>query len=294
MARVTGCQAGTFPITYLGLPIGKSMRYLSSWNTLIDIFKSKLSKLLGSLGIYYFSIFKAPESIINFLERVRAKFFWGSSQGNNKMAWVRWDNVLASLDQGGLGIGCLKAFNLALLQKWRWRLVTNPNLLWVKLIKAIHGTEAGFDDKGCATSGVWSSIIGTTNYLHSYSILPKGSLRCHLGNGSTISFWKDISFGDERLCSRYNRLFCLDINDNCSISDRFKYGSWYWQWSRAIVSGRTDFMFQTLLTELLVFTLSTSPYQWKWSIGYDASFSVADTRLHIDHHILLTLATSIT
>ncbi|GKF75676.1 putative RNA-directed DNA polymerase, eukaryota, reverse transcriptase zinc-binding domain protein, partial [Tanacetum coccineum] len=49
MARVTGCQAGTFPITYLGLPIGKSMRYLSSWNTLIDIFKSKLSKLLGSL-----------------------------------------------------------------------------------------------------------------------------------------------------------------------------------------------------------------------------------------------------
>ncbi|GJX30506.1 putative RNA-directed DNA polymerase, eukaryota, reverse transcriptase zinc-binding domain protein [Tanacetum coccineum] len=39
MARVTGCQAGTFPITYLGLPIGKSMHYLSSWNTLIENFK---------------------------------------------------------------------------------------------------------------------------------------------------------------------------------------------------------------------------------------------------------------
>ncbi|GJX30505.1 hypothetical protein Tco_0238584 [Tanacetum coccineum] len=148
------------------------------------------------------------------------------------MAWVRWDNVLASLDQGCLGIGSLKAFNLALLQKWRWRLVTNLNLLWVKLIKAIHGTEAGFDDKGCATSGVWSSIV-------------------------------DIWFGDEPLCSRYNCLFRLDINENCSISDRFKDGSWYWQWSRPIVSGRTDSMFQTLLTELPVFTLSTSPDQWK-------------------------------
>ncbi|GKF83216.1 hypothetical protein Tco_0244872 [Tanacetum coccineum] len=170
------------------------------------------------------------------------------------MAWVIWDNVLASLDQGGLGIGSLKAFNLALLQKWRWQLVTNPNLLWVKLIKSIHGTEAGFDDKGCATSGVWSSIIVMALLF----------------------------------------VFGKTFNENCSISDRFKDGSWYWQWSRPIVSGRTDSMFQTLLTELPVFTLSTSPYQWKWSIGYDASFSVADTRLHIDHHILLTLATSIT
>ncbi|GJY42033.1 hypothetical protein Tco_0429303 [Tanacetum coccineum] len=54
MARVTGCQAGTFPIIYLGLPIGKSMHYLSSWNTLIDKFKSKLSNwkafLLSSGG----------------------------------------------------------------------------------------------------------------------------------------------------------------------------------------------------------------------------------------------------
>ncbi|GJY18156.1 putative reverse transcriptase domain-containing protein [Tanacetum coccineum] len=149
------------------------------------------------------------------------------------------------------------------IQKWRWQLVTNTNLLWVKLIKVIHGTEAGFDDKGCATSGVWSSIV-------------------------------DIWFGDEPLCSRYNRLFYLDINENCSISDRFKDGSWYWQWSRPIISGRTDSMFQTLLTELPVFTLFIYPDQWKWSIGDDGSFSIADTRLHIDHHILPTLATSIT
>ncbi|GKF41151.1 hypothetical protein Tco_0124493, partial [Tanacetum coccineum] len=48
------------------------------------------------------------------------------------MAWVRWENVLASFEQGGLVL--------------------------VKLIKAIHGSEAGFDGKGCATSGIWSSI----------------------------------------------------------------------------------------------------------------------------------------
>ncbi|GKE20143.1 RNA-directed DNA polymerase, eukaryota, reverse transcriptase zinc-binding domain protein [Tanacetum coccineum] len=168
MAHVTGCQASTFPLTYLGLPIGKSMHYLPSWNILVNKFKLKLStwkasllsidgrltlikSVLGSLGICYLSLFKAPESVINTLERHRARFFWGGYDGNNKMVWVRWKNVLASLKQGGLGIGILKAFNLGLLQKWRWRFTTNPNLLWVKLIKAIHSLEARFDGKGCAT-----------------------------------------------------------------------------------------------------------------------------------------------
>nr|GEZ08984.1 hypothetical protein [Tanacetum cinerariifolium] len=43
---------------------------------------------------------KPLESIIYTLERLRARFFWGGSDGNNKMAWVRWENVLASLEQG--------------------------------------------------------------------------------------------------------------------------------------------------------------------------------------------------
>ncbi|GKA82912.1 RNA-directed DNA polymerase, eukaryota, reverse transcriptase zinc-binding domain protein [Tanacetum coccineum] len=145
---------------------------------LVDKFKSKLStwkasllfiggrltlikSVLGILGIYYLSLFKASESIINTLERHRARFFWGGYDGNNKM---------------------------------------------VKLIKAIHGSEAGFDGKGCATSGIWSSIVGTANYLYSYNLLPKDTLKCHLGCGSSIRFWKDLWLGEEPLCSRYDRL----------------------------------------------------------------------------------------
>nr|GEX85671.1 RNA-directed DNA polymerase, eukaryota, reverse transcriptase zinc-binding domain protein [Tanacetum cinerariifolium] len=113
-----------------------------------------IKSVLGSLGIYYLSLFKAPESTINTLERLQDIFFWGDSDGNNKMAWVRWENVLASFEQEGLGVGSLKAFNLALLQKWRLIFTTNPDLLWFKLIKAFHGFETGFDGKGCATSGI--------------------------------------------------------------------------------------------------------------------------------------------
>ncbi|GJU27664.1 hypothetical protein Tco_1166285 [Tanacetum coccineum] len=107
-------------------------------------------RMLGSLGIYYLSIFRSHESVLNDLERTRSNFFWGGNQDGKKMAWVKWSIILNSYDHGGLNIGSLKAFNLALLQKWRWRLFTSPNDLWVKVVKAFHGHEGGFDNNGCS------------------------------------------------------------------------------------------------------------------------------------------------
>ncbi|GKE16007.1 putative RNA-directed DNA polymerase, eukaryota, reverse transcriptase zinc-binding domain protein [Tanacetum coccineum] len=43
MAQMAGCQAGSFPFSYLGLPIGKNMRFKTIWNTIVDKFKAKLS-----------------------------------------------------------------------------------------------------------------------------------------------------------------------------------------------------------------------------------------------------------
>ena len=57
-------------------------------------------KVLGSVGIYYMSIFKVPESILDWLERLRARFFWGGDQHVKKMVRVKWENVLASLEKG--------------------------------------------------------------------------------------------------------------------------------------------------------------------------------------------------
>nr|GEW41376.1 hypothetical protein [Tanacetum cinerariifolium] len=137
MAQVTGCQAGSFPFTYLGLPIGKSMHHKSRWNTTVDRFKAKLStwkanllstggrytllkSVLGNLEIYYFSFFKAPKVVIHNLERLRSRFFWGGSDNINNMAWIKWENVLPPMEYGCLGIGRLLSFNLTLIQKLHW------------------------------------------------------------------------------------------------------------------------------------------------------------------------------
>ncbi|GJV11474.1 RNA-directed DNA polymerase, eukaryota, reverse transcriptase zinc-binding domain protein [Tanacetum coccineum] len=66
MARVTGCTTGYLPLAHL----------LSRWKTnLLSIGgRSTLVKaVLGSIGIYYMSIFKVPETIISSLERLRSK-----------------------------------------------------------------------------------------------------------------------------------------------------------------------------------------------------------------------------
>ncbi|GKC66837.1 hypothetical protein Tco_1099435 [Tanacetum coccineum] len=112
------------------------------------------------------------------------------------MSWHKWQNVLASFENGGLNIESLKSFNLALLQKWRWRLVTNPNSIWAR---------AGLDLKRCNCSGVWSSIISTYSVLHQRNLLLMSDLSRKVGNGLSIRFWKDPWNDNGTLMSRFNR-----------------------------------------------------------------------------------------
>ncbi|GJU60060.1 RNA-directed DNA polymerase, eukaryota, reverse transcriptase zinc-binding domain protein [Tanacetum coccineum] len=180
------------PFSYLGLPIGSNMNMIVNWQHLIDHFRGKLSSwkanllsiggrltlikaVLGSLGIYYMSIFKCPESVINALESMRATFFWGGSGDNRKMAWIKWDNILASLDK---------------------------EALWVRVIKAIHGDEAGFDFQGCNSNSIWSVIISSFSSSHDRDIITSDSLFRKVGNGSSIRFWKDNWDGNGPLSAR--------------------------------------------------------------------------------------------
>ncbi|GJX06683.1 RNA-directed DNA polymerase, eukaryota, reverse transcriptase zinc-binding domain protein [Tanacetum coccineum] len=172
------------------------------------------------------------------------------TEGIKKLAWLKWNNVLASLDKGGLDIGSLKAFNLALIQKWRWRLMQNPDAICVRLIKAIHGPDAGFDLHSCNTQGLWTKIVGSINHLHSSGIIPLQSLRFKVGCGSKIRFWKDTWIGDGLLYLRYNRLFRLDSNADCFMRGRISNGHWEWNWSRNL-GGRHSEAFNVLLFELV-------------------------------------------
>ncbi|GJU38398.1 hypothetical protein Tco_1191355 [Tanacetum coccineum] len=116
---------------------------------LLDRFQSKLSSWNANL----LSIWGHYTLIKAFLGSL------GGSHEARKLAWIKWKNVLSSYDNGGLNIDSLKAFNLALLQKWCWRLLSHKNALWDKVIKAIHGYEGGFDNNGYIyNGGLWHAL----------------------------------------------------------------------------------------------------------------------------------------
>nr|GEY08021.1 putative ribonuclease H protein At1g65750 family [Tanacetum cinerariifolium] len=97
MASNAGCIEGNISFNYLDLPIGSNMKSIANWKKLVDRFNLRLSNwnanllsiggrltlikfVLGSLGIYYLSIFRAPDSVLQNLERIRSNFFWGGNQ----------------------------------------------------------------------------------------------------------------------------------------------------------------------------------------------------------------------
>nr|GFA69946.1 putative RNA-directed DNA polymerase, eukaryota, reverse transcriptase zinc-binding domain protein [Tanacetum cinerariifolium] len=92
MASNSGCASGSFPFTYLGLPIGSNMSLTSSWHVLLDKFQSKLSSWkanLLSIGGRHTLI----KAILGSL---------GGSQEARKLAWIKWKNVMSSYDNDGL------------------------------------------------------------------------------------------------------------------------------------------------------------------------------------------------
>lgn len=90
-AHILGCEAGSFIFKYLGVAVGANMNLKRNWQPVIDRVQNKLSAwkaktlsfggrltltkaVLGSLPTYYFSLFKAPSSVVDLIERLRNRF----------------------------------------------------------------------------------------------------------------------------------------------------------------------------------------------------------------------------
>ncbi|XP_022014398.1 uncharacterized protein LOC110913887 [Helianthus annuus] len=176
LASVLKCEVGKLLFSYLGIPIGVNMKRSKYWDLVINKFSAKLSKwkakflslagrvtlaklVLGSLPSYFLSLFVAPKCVINKLEKIRRDFVWGFSGSIKKMRWVRWEGIVNSKRKGGLGVGSIRDFNIAMLTKWWWRYNSNPNQLWTKVFCSIHKNNSNLLIPLKKTIlGVWNDI----------------------------------------------------------------------------------------------------------------------------------------
>nr|KAJ0184831.1 hypothetical protein LSAT_V11C900471140 [Lactuca sativa] len=75
VARGINCSIDSLSFTYLGLPIGASM---SRAKTSTLFFGGRLilyNYVLGNLGKFFFSLYRAPSKVIECLEKIRMRFF---------------------------------------------------------------------------------------------------------------------------------------------------------------------------------------------------------------------------
>ncbi|GKC22688.1 putative RNA-directed DNA polymerase [Tanacetum coccineum] len=286
-SKLFGIGVSNYDLNSVGLPIGSNMSKCSNWQPLIDRFYKRLSSwkakslsfggrltltkaVLGSLGVYFFSTFKAPKSIISKLESIRRRFFWGGSSDNKKISWIAWSKTTAPLCQGGLDIGSLRVSNLSMLAKWWWRFLSEPNHLWCKVIRSIHGAHGGLDEPSYIRSkaGPWFRIAKLKNDLSERGIDLPLMFKKKLGNGEDTRFWLDIWVGNSTLKDSYPRLFRLESIQDC-------------RWQRQLRSSTELMELQDLQSLLSSMSLSTDKDKWECMSDPSRCFTVKGLRNYI-------------
>ncbi|KAF7809654.1 reverse transcriptase [Senna tora] len=110
----------------------------------------------------------------------------GPDGEEGRIHWQAWEKLTRSKEVGGLGFRDFSCFNLAMLAKQGWRIISNPNELWVRILKGIYFPKCSFLEakKGAKASWAWSSL------LEGRDLLVK-NLTWRVGDGCSIDFWKD-------------------------------------------------------------------------------------------------------
>lgn len=263
-ASFLNCKIGTFPFVYLGLPIGADGRRMTTWKPVLEKIKSRLASwdskhlslggkvvllksVLTALPIYFFSFFKAPEGVIGSIEKMFRRFLWGGSEEKRSIHWVAWAKICRDKAEGGLGLKNLKALNFALLGKWRWRLKTEEQRLWVRVLHEKYGAYGGVEKTTERMySGWWKSLLSlekeNSGFRREWF---SAAIKRVVGNGTKTQFWTDNWMDDgDCLRVRFSRLFSLSLDKAGNVADIVGWRDgeieWNWKWRRGMFQWKAD------------------------------------------------------
>ena len=220
-ASLLDCVVSKWPLTYLGLPLGRNPNSSSFWEPVLDRVSSKLDgwkKAFLSLGgritliqsslthipSYFLSLFKIPISIALRIEKLQRDFLWSRSGEGKRDHLVSWDIVYRPKEFGGLGCGKITLRNQSFLRKWLWKYPLESFALWHQVILSIYGTHPnGWDANNIVK---WSHRCPWKVITHIFQVLP---IHTHfvVGDGTKIRFWEDLWWGDHPFCLQFPRLF---------------------------------------------------------------------------------------
>ena len=164
---------------YLGMPekICGSKKQVFSFvqeriNGRINSWSGKLLSKGGkevqiAVPTYVMSCYLLTQDTCKKLSAAVARFWWSTDSKNRGLHWVAWDKICVPAEEGGLGFWDFRDFNLALLAKQVWRLLTYPNSLIARVLKGRNYRHSNplRTWKANAPSFGWSSLMAARSVL---------------------------------------------------------------------------------------------------------------------------------
>ena len=139
-----------------------------------------------AIPVYAMSVFQIPKGVCKEMMDAVAKFWWGDDDNSNKMHWYAWWNLCYPKNEGGMGFRDFHSFNLAMLAKQGWRLITEPDSLCARVLRAKYYPLGDILKAGpkAGSSFTWQSILaGLTTLKRGYI--------WRVGTGENINIWHD-------------------------------------------------------------------------------------------------------
>ncbi|XP_076890699.1 uncharacterized protein LOC143541890 [Bidens hawaiensis] len=165
-----------------------------------------LKAVLASLPVYYLSIYKAPVTVVEKIEKMMRKFLWvGCKEGKGC-------------------IGCVGTLLQSLRRReaWAFRFKSDVEGMWRRVIECIHGGRNRWVFLPIKNSipGCWKNIVSHLDKVVINGISLKSQIRGKLRNGDSPRLWLDLWLGPVPLKDRWLGLFESDKKKNDKVGMR--------------------------------------------------------------------------
>lgn len=166
---------------------------------------------------------------------IQSRFLWGGMEEKRKIHRVKWKDVNIHFEKGGLGVKNIVWFNVAPLNKWRWRILQGHNSLWFNVLKAHYRDLSslvfygGNDYKYSSTASLWGRDILKFNSLFSCDPIVDCS-RFTIHNGFNTPFWEGLWLGGSSLKGDFTELIKAPRLKMVSMETigGWSEGGWIW------------------------------------------------------------------
>ncbi|XP_019189720.1 PREDICTED: uncharacterized protein LOC109184127 [Ipomoea nil] len=215
---------------YLGVPSLHGRVTSATFSGLLDRVRGRLdgwrSKTLSLAG--RITLAKAallPKEVCLKIEAMVRFFIWGGVGDARKPSLVSWDVVTKCKQEGGLGIRRMQDVNTAFLAKLGWRMRTEQDRLWIRVLMAKYPAMNSRElrDLKRPSSNAWKGICATSSFVEQ-------GLKRVVRNGQETQFWMDNWIHGGRLYEHMKRPISLPELYS-TVADYWEYGRG-WKWER--------------------------------------------------------------